>query len=143
GEWGHNPLPWMTPEERPGPQCYCGKLGCIETFLSGPALEREFERATGRALAAREIAGAAERADAAALGALAEYEDRLARGLAHITNILDPDVIVIGGGLSNVTRLYANVPPRMQQFVFSTRAGVKIVPALHGDSSGVRGAAWL
>jgi fructokinase len=143
GEWGHNPLPWMTPAERPGPQCYCGKRGCIETFLCGPALEREFERATGRALTAREIVEAVDKGDSHALGALAAYEDRLARGLAHVTNVLDPDVIVLGGGLSNVARLYADVPPLMQRYVFSKHLDVTIVPAFHGDSSGVRGAAWL
>lgn len=143
GEWGHNPLPWMTPAESPGAQCYCGKRGCIETFLCGPALEREFEHATNRALTAREITEAADGGDSYALGALVEYEDRLARGLAHVTNILDPDLIVIGGGLSNVARLYADVPSLMQRYVFSKHVDVKIVPALHGDSSGVRGAARL
>jgi fructokinase len=143
GEWGHNPLPWMTPAERPGPQCYCGKRGCIETFLCGPAFEREFERATGRALTAREIAEAASNGDAGALGALVEYEDRLARALAQVTNILDPDVIVLGGGLSNLERLYATVPRLMERYVFSKHVDVKIVPAFHGDSSGVRGAARL
>lgn len=143
GEWGHNPLPWTTPAEKPGAQCYCGKRGCIETFLCGPALEREFERAAGRALNAREIADAAAEGDSGARGALLEYENRLARALAHVTNILDPDLIVIGGGLSNVARLYTDVPPLMRRYVFSKHVDVKIVPALHGDSSGVRGAARL
>ncbi len=143
GEWGHNPLPWMRPEELPGAQCYCGRLGCIETFLSGPALEREFERATGRAMPAHDVASAADAGDAEALAAFAAYEDRLARGLAHVTNILDPDVIVLGGGLSNVARFYAGVPRLMERYVFSERPEVTLVPALHGDSSGVRGAAWL
>lgn len=143
GEWGHNPLPWATPEERAGPHCYCGKRGCIETFLSGPALAREFARATGRALGAREIATAAESGDAAASSAFSTYEDRLARGLAHVMNVLDPDAIVLGGGLSNVARLYANVPHLMARHVFAQPVDVKMLPARHGDSRGVRGAAWL
>ncbi len=143
GEWGHNPLPWMTADEAPGPVCYCGKRGCIEAFLCGPALAMEFERMAGRAITAREIAEAAGCGDPRAAAALAAYEDRLARGLAHVANILDPDVFVVGGGLSNVARLFANVPRLMQRYVFSNQAGVTILPALHGDSSGVRGAARL
>jgi fructokinase len=143
GEWGHNPLPWATPEERADRDCYCGKRGCIETFLSGPAFANEFERATGRALTPREIATAAESGDARAASALSTYEDRLARGLAHVINVLDPDAIVLGGGLSNVTRLYANVPHLIARYVFATPLDVQVLPARHGDSSGVRGAAWL
>lgn len=116
GEWGHNPLPWMRDDEAPGTPCYCGKRGCIETFLSGPALQRQTRAA---------------------------YEDRLARALASIVNVLDPDVIVIGGGVSKMTSLYENVPPLMQRYVFSVPASVSIVAARHGDSSGVRGAAML
>lgn len=143
GEWGHNPLPWMTGEEQPGPQCYCGKRGCIETFLSGPALAAEFMARTGRTMRAEEIAKAAEVGNAGAANAIQRYEDRLARALAHVVNIVDPDVIVLGGGLSNIKRLYANVPPLMQPYVFSKLVDLRIVPALHGDSSGVRGAALL
>jgi fructokinase len=143
GEWGHNPLPWSHPGEGPGPPCYCGKRGCLETFLSGPALAAEFHVATRRALNAREIAAAAEAGDLQAAAALSIYEDRLARGLAHVVNVLDPDAIVIGGGLSNISRFYANLPALMAQYVFSEPVSLTIVPALHGDSSGVRGAAWL
>ncbi|HEY1866679.1 MAG TPA: ROK family protein [Candidatus Cybelea sp.] len=143
GEWGHNPLPWMTLDEHPGPRCYCGKRGCIETFLSGPALAAEFTALTGRMLRADEIAEAAEASDADATMAIQRYEERLARALAHVVNIVDPDVIVLGGGLSNMMRLYANVPPLMQPYVFSELVDLRIVPALHGDSSGVRGAALL
>lgn len=143
GEWGHNPLPWMTGEEQPGPRCYCGKRGCIETFLSGPALAAEFMARTGRTMRAEEIAKAAEAGDAGAANAIQRYEDRLARALAHVVNIVDPDVIVLGGGLSNIKRLYTNVPPLMQPYVFSKLVDLRIVPALHGDSSGVRGAALL
>lgn len=123
GEWGHNPLPWMTPDEQPGPLCYCGNRGCIETFLSGPALAQ---------------AGGAE-----APAAMERYEERLARALAHVVNLVDPDAIVLGGGVSNISRLYANIPQLMQPYVFSQPADLRIVPALHGDSSGVRGAARL
>ena len=143
GEWGHNPLPWMTLDEHPGLRCYCGKRGCIETFLSGPALAAEFTALTGRMLSADEIAEAAEAGDADATMAIQRYEERLARALAHVVNIVDPDVIVLGGGLSNMIRLYANVPPLMQPYVFSELVDLRIVPALHGDSSGVRGAALL
>lgn len=143
GEWGHNPLPWMTHGERPGPNCYCGKCGCIETFLCGPALAAEFSAATGRMMRADEIANAAETGDAQAAAAVQRYEERLARALAHVVNVVDPDVIVLGGGLSNMARLYANVPPLMQPYVFSELVELLVVPALHGDSSGVRGAALL
>lgn len=143
GEWGHNPLPWPASGEEPGPRCYCGKRGCIETFLSGPAFAGEFRAATGRRLPPHEIAGAASSVDAEAVAALSRYEDRLARALAHVVNILDPDVIVLGGGLSNISRLYENVPCLMLRHVFSRPANVRVVRAAHGDSSGVRGAAWL
>jgi fructokinase len=147
GEWGHNPLPWPGRDETPGPPCYCGKHGCVETFLSGPGLTHDHERRSGRRAAASEIAALAVAGDAAALETMACYEHRMARALAAVINILDPDVIVLGGGLSNIARLYENVPRLWQAFVFS--AGVpdtprtRLVRAAHGDSSGVRGAAWL
>jgi fructokinase len=143
GEWGHNPLPWPRAEELPGPPCYCGKTGCIETFLSGAGLAREFRLRTGKDLTANDISSAANAGDADALAVMASYEDRLARGLAHLINIVDPDVIVLGGGLSNIERLYRNVPPLLQRYVFSDGVETPVVRALHGDSSGVRGAAWL
>ena len=143
GEWGHNPLPWMTADEYPESDCWCGRRGCLETFLSGPALAAHFAAATGRRLDARQIAAAAEIGDADATAQLASYEQRLARGLAGIVNILDPDIIVLGGGLSKMSRLYRNVPPLMRPYLFSDVAKTPIRPPLHGDSSGVRGAAWL
>jgi len=142
GEWGHNPLPWPDDDERPGPACYCGKSGCIETFLSGPALAQDC-RLAGR-LTAAEIA-ASDRPEAHA--ALARYERRMARALASIINVLDPDVIVLGGGLSNISRLYENVPRLWGDYVFAAgaekRVRTRLVPARHGDASGVRGAAAL
>ena len=148
GEWGHNPLPWPRLErpdgEWPGPPCYCGRTGCIETFLSGPGSRARLparRRAAGRARprsSARAAAG-----DAAAERCLRRYEDRMARGLAAIINVLDPDVIVLGGGMSNVDRLYANVPRLWAPYVFSDAVTTRLVKAAHGDSSGVRGAAWL
>jgi len=143
GEWGHNSLPWPQDDERPGPACYCGKTGCIETFLSGPALERDFAHVAGAAAKAPEIVARAERADGACAAALERYEERLARALAHVINLLDPDVIVLGGGMSNVDRLYANVPRLWGPWVFSDRVDTRLVRNVHGDSSGVRGAAWL
>ncbi len=142
GEWGHNPLPWPRDDERPGPACYCGKAGCIETFLSGPALARDCLARTGRQLTAEEIARAADDDDPEARQCLAAYEDRLARSLATVVNVLDPDVIVLGGGLSNLA-LYAALPALLGRYVFSDGVDTPIVPAVHGDSSGVRGAAWL
>jgi len=139
GEWGHNPLPAPRDEERPGPPCYCGRRGCIETFLSGPALTADYDGVTS----ADAIARLASDGDRLAEEALARYEDRLARALASVINLLDPDVIVLGGGLSNVDRLYASVPARWAPHVFSDRVVTKLVRAKHGDSSGVRGAAWL
>ena len=139
GEWGHNPLPWPQDDERPGPQCYCGRRGCIETFLSGPALTGDFDGAT----AASDIVRRAAAGDALADQALARYEERMARALASIINVLDPDVIVLGGGLSNVDRLYESVPRLWTPHVFSDRVATRLVRAKHGDSSGVRGAAWL
>lgn len=143
GEWGHNPLPWPRPEEQPGPKCYCGKTSCIETFLSGPGLARDFLEATGRSLKPPKIAALASEGDTAAEASLKRYEDRMARGLAHVINILDPNVIVLGGGMSNVKRLYTNVPKLWGKYVFSDRVDTRLLPAVHGESSGVRGAAWL
>jgi fructokinase len=147
GEWGHNPLPWPDDDERPGPRCYCGRTGCIETFLSGPGLSHSYERIAhaeqSRDMTAEEIAALAAGGDAAALAALDVYEGRMARALASVINLLDPDVIVLGGGLSNIDRLYTHVPARWKPHVFSDRADTPLMRALHGDSSGVRGAAWL
>ncbi len=139
GEWGHNSLPWPQVDELPGHYCYCGKTGCIETFLSGPALEREF----GEGVAVPEIVRQAAQGDDKAEGILDRYEDRLARALASIINVLDPHVIVLGGGVGNMDRLYANVPKLWGEYVFSDAVATMLVRPLHGDSSGVRGAAWL
>lgn len=143
GEWGHNPLPWPSTEELPGPVCYCGARGCIETFLSGPGLSRDFEAASGRNLEAAAIAGLAGEGDEAAKRCMRRYEDRMARALAHVINILDPDVVVLGGGLSNIGRLYRHVPRLWGRWVFSDHVDTPLLPPVHGDSSGVRGAAWL
>jgi fructokinase len=143
GEWGHNPLPWPRPDELPGLNCYCGRTGCIETFLSGPGLARDFLGATGRTLESPEIVELAEGGNPSAEACLGRYEDRMARGLAHVINILDPDIIVLGGGMSNATRLYTNVPKLWGNYVFSDRVDTRLVPPVHGESSGVRGAAWL
>jgi fructokinase len=143
GEWGHNPLPWPTDDERPGDACYCGKRGCIETFLSGPSLSRAYARASGDQAAPDEIAQRAQAHESAAVRVLDDYCERLARGLASVINVLDPDVIVLGGGISNLELLYAAVPPRLPAYVFSDRVDTRVVRALHGDASGVRGAAWL
>lgn len=143
GEWGHNPLPWPEDDERPGPACYCGLKGCIETFLSGPGLARDFLNATGETVAPAGIAERAAAGDGAAMAALERYEHRLARALASIINVLDPDVIVLGGGLSNLDRLYENVPRLWERWVFSDRVDTALRRNRHGDSSGVRGAAWL
>lgn len=143
GEWGHNPLPWPQPGELPGPTCYCGRRGCIESFLSGPGFAHDFRTASARVLQPVEIVGLASAGDEEAGACLERYEDRMARALAHIINILDPNVIVLGGGLSKMQRLYENVPLRWDRYVFSDRVDTRLVPPLHGDSSGVRGAAWL
>jgi fructokinase len=143
GEWGHNPLPWPDAGERPGPACYCRRAGCIETFLSGPGLRLDFLRATGRTLDVREIVSRAAAGDGDAEACLARYEDRMARALASVINLVDPDVIVLGGGLSNIERLYDTVPARWGPYVFSDQVATRLVRAQHGDSSGVRGAAWL
>ncbi len=143
GEWGHNPLPWPRDTERPGPACYCGRHGCIETFLSGPGLERDHAKATGQTLSAADIARHALQGDEACDASLERYEERLARALASVINLLDPDVIVLGGGLSNIARLYGNVPRLWGSYVFSDRVDTCLAAAKYGDSSGVRGAAWL
>ncbi|MCU0888866.1 MAG: ROK family protein [Rubritepida sp.] len=138
GEWGHNPLPWMTADEHPGPACWCGQRGCIETFLSGPALAADADGP-----GARDASGLPARTDAAARAALARHTERLARALAHVVNLLDPEVIVLGGGLSNMAHLYAEVPRLLPRHVFSDTVRTRIVQAAHGDSSGVLGAARL
>lgn len=143
GEWGHNPLPWPDADERDGPACYCGKRGCNEVFLSGPGLARDHERAGGKALPAEELAARAEAGETAAAATLERYEDRLARALASVINILDPDAVVLGGGLSRIQRLYRRLPERLPAYVFSDRVETPILQPKHGDSSGVRGAAWL
>jgi fructokinase len=143
GEWGHNPLPWPAEDELPGLDCYCGKRGCIETFVSGPGLAAAYHKSTGRRLIPPGIAAAADSGDTAAETVLHRYEDRLARALASVLNILDPDVIVLGGGLSKLARLYRNVPALMAPYLFSDGVRVELRPPVHGDSSGVRGAAWL
>jgi fructokinase len=143
GEWGHNALPWPQPEELPGPPCYCGKNGCIETWVSGPGMSRDHRKSGGKPLDADEIVTCAQEGDAVCQATLDRYEARLARGLAHVINILDPDVIVLGGGLSNIRRLYQNVPRLWQGYLFSDVASNRLLPPIHGDSSGVRGAAWL
>jgi fructokinase len=143
GEWGHMPLPWMRPDEYPGSRCYCGRDGCVETFLSGPGFQQDFERATGRRLIGTEIAAAAAAGDPPAAAALHRYHDRLARSLAVVIDILDPEVIVLGGGMSNVPQLAESVRALLPRYVFSDSVVTPIVRNRHGDSSGVRGAAWL
>ena len=145
GEWGHNALPLPRDDERPGPRCYCGAIGCIETWLSGPALQRQFGARTGRALRATEIAEAALAGDIDATAEMELYCDRLARSLSVIINILDPHAIVLGGGLSRIAQLYTRVPERWMDYVFSERDSIatRLLPPKYGDSSGVRGAAWL
>ena len=143
GEWGHNPLPWATDDERVGGACYCGRRGCIEMYLSGPGMARDHRRATGVSLTSEDVVGRAEAGDAACESTLRRYEARMARALASIINVLDPDVIVLGGGLSTLARLYTNVPAQWGAWVFSDRVDTRLVPPMHGDASGVRGAAWL
>jgi fructokinase len=143
GEWGHNPLPWPREEEQPGPGCYCGRAGCIETWLSGPGLAADHRRVAGQDLAPPQIVAGAEAGEAACEATLVRYEERLARALAHVINLLDPDVIVLGGGLSNLDRLYEAVPRLWQPWVFSDHVATPLVKHAHGDSGGVRGAAWL
>ncbi|MCA1561660.1 MAG: ROK family protein [Acidobacteria bacterium] len=143
GEWGHNSLPWPSDDERRVPPCYCGRTGCIETFLSGPGMTRDHLRHYGEALDAQAIAARAAAGDTSAAQTLDLYENRMARALASVINILDPDVIVLGGGLSKIDRLYDRVPKLWEAFVFSDTVSTRLVRAKHGDSSGVRGAAWL
>ncbi len=143
GEWGHTPLPWPTADEWPGPACYCGKRGCIETFVSGTGLARDFAETNGIATTGPDIVARAAAGDPGSAAALARYEDRLARAFTVLINILDPDVIVLGGGMSNVARLYENLPELVAGHAFSDSLTTRIVPPVHGDSSGVRGAAWL
>ena len=143
GEWGHNPLPWPEAGELPGPACYCGRAGCLETWLSGPGLAADFDRSTGEQVAAETVVARADAGERAAASVLDAWMTRLARGLASIVNVLDPDVIVVGGGLSGITPLYARVPALWRQWVFSDRIDTRLVPARHGPTSGVRGAAWL
>jgi len=143
GEWGHNPLPWPRDDERPGPQCFCGHSACIETFLSGPGVERDHLAMTGETLNSLDIAARAVAGYAACEATMRRYDERLARSLAHLINILDPDVVVLGGGMSNLARLYSNVPELWKPWVFSDRVDTRLVKHVHGDSSGVRGAAWL
>ena len=143
GEWGHNPLPWARDDERPGPHCYCGKRGCIETWLSGPGFAADYATHAGRTEEPQAIVAAAAAGDLAADAALHRYEDRLARALAHVINILDPGAIVLGGGLSAIGRLYDDVPALLPRYVFSDFVATPLLPPRHGAASGVRGAARL
>ncbi len=143
GEWGHNPLPWPDASEWPGPACYCGRTGCIETFLSGPGLMREHARDTGVTLTPETIAQRALEGDVAARASLERYAHRMARALASVINLLDPDVVVLGGGMSNIESLYEMVPELWKPYVFSDAVATPVRRAVHGDASGVRGAAWL
>jgi fructokinase len=143
GEWGHNPLPWTTESERPGHRCYCGKSGCIETFLSGAGLAREYFSLSQKELRAEQIGAAEQSGEPDAVRSLAMYKDRLARSLAALINVLDPDVIVLGGGISNTETLYIGLPDLIARYAFSDGIRTRVVRAAHGDSSGVRGAARL
>ncbi|HYK25696.1 MAG TPA: ROK family protein, partial [Steroidobacteraceae bacterium] len=143
GEWGHVPLPWARADEQPGAPCYCGRRGCVETYLSGPGLSRNFHERTGTWQTPEAIVASARSGDSLAAASLTSYVDRLARGLAAVIDVLDPDVVVLGGGLSNIAELYRDVPPLLSTYAFSDGVDTPIVPAKHGDSSGVRGAAWL
>ena len=144
GEWGHNPLPWITEEERAAaPKCYCGKYGCVETFLSGPGFERDYALLCGVRRSSEDIVRAAADADGHALHTLERYKDRLARALAAVINVLDPDAVVLGGGMSNLPDLSSAVAATLAQYVFSDTVTTQVVLNVHGDSSGVRGAAWL
>jgi fructokinase len=143
GEWGHNSLPWPREDEFPGPACYCGKRGCLETWISGTGLGLDYAHQTGKSMTGKEVVEAAEAGDAIAESALRRLEDRIARGLASVVHLLDPDIIVLGGGLSRLKCLYKNVPLLLERYSFGGGVDTPIVPATHGDSSGVRGAAWL
>jgi fructokinase len=143
GEWGHNPLPWMTDDEHPGPACYCGKRGCIEMYLSGPGLERDHRETNDDAISSHDIVRAAKAGDGPAVGSMLRYHDRLGRALASVANLLDPDVIVLGGGMSNLPGLAEAAQAAAARYAFTDRFVTPIVRNRHGDSSGVRGAAWL
>jgi fructokinase len=143
GEWGHNGLPRPTEDELPGPDCYCGRTGCIETFISGTGFARDYARASGHQLPAQQIIGQARQGATAATQALDRLYDRIARSFASVINILDPDCLVIGGGLSNLNELYEEIPRRWERYIFSDRVDTRLLQAQHGDSSGVRGAAFL
>jgi fructokinase len=143
GEWGHNPLPWPAPAELPGPECYCGRRGCVETWLCGPGMERDHLGVAGERRSTREIVAAAGQGEAAARATLARYHDRLGRSLAAVLNVLDPDVVVLGGGMSNLPGLAGAARTAVGGYVFSDTLTTRILRNLHGDSSGVRGAAWL
>ncbi len=143
GEWGHNSLPWLKDDEWPGPDCYCGRKGCIEVYVSGPGMVRDHEAVTGQRLSTREIVAGAARGDRDATATRGRYVDRLARGLASIINVLDPGIVVLGGGMSNLPALPVDVQTALPQYVFSDQVATKVLGNVHGDSSGVRGAAWL
>jgi fructokinase len=143
GEWGHNPLPWPAPAEYPGPKCWCGKHGCIEQWISGPAFAKDHERVTGETMKPRDIEARAKGGDAGAIASVERLCDRIARGLAAIINVVDPHVIVLGGGVSNMAAIYPQVNALLPRYVFSDYVATKVVKNMHGDSSGVRGAAWL
>jgi fructokinase len=143
GEWGHNPLPWPRPEENPGPACYCGKRGCMEMWVSGTGIALDYRTVTGRTLTTQEIVSQFEVGGQEATAAIRRFEDRLARGLAQVINILDPDVIVVGGGVSKVEHIYQVLPEMLKAYVFGGEVSTPVLPAKYGDSSGVRGAAWL
>jgi fructokinase len=143
GEWGHNPLPWPSEEEVPGPQCYCGHRGCLETWISGTGLMADYERHTGRSLKGDEIVSASEAGDQEALHVLERLENRIARGLTTVIEVLDPDAIVIGGGVSRIDRIYSSISRQLPKYVFGRSCVTPVLKAVHGDSSGVRGAAWL
>jgi fructokinase len=143
GEWGHSPLPWPTPSELAPAPCWCGRRGCLETWVSGPAFENDYAAASGRSARAPEIIGFARAGEAVAVAALERYAERLGRALAVICDILDPDIIVLGGGMSNAPEIYPRLLPSLESRVFSDSLATRVTPAVHGDSSGVRGAAWL
>ena len=143
GEWGHNPLPWPGADESPGAECYCGKRGCIETWLSGPGFARDHQRHSGQIQTPPAIVQQAQQGNEHALASLQRYEERMARALASVINIIDPDTIVLGGGMSRIERLYRQVPQRWERYIFSDHVTTRLLPPVHGDASGVRGAAWL